>query len=170
MGSGKSHISKLLSKKLGWELIDLDRKIISKNKMPITEIFKNKGEIYFRKEEHSILKDILNREKNCIISVGGGTPAYFNNIELLNNQSETIFLRTSVKNLSERLLRQKEKRPLIANISDENLPEFVAKHLFERVHYYNQSKFTVSTDDKDPEEITQEIITLLHAHHLLRPR
>ena len=82
-------------------------------------------------------------------------------MELINQNSESIFLRTSVKNLTERLLKQKHKRPLIANISDQDLPEFIAKHLFERNIFYNKAKYTVNTDDKTPEMIVEELCDLL---------
>ena len=140
MGSGKSHIAKLLSDRLGIKLIDLDKEISKKNKMTIAEMFQKKGEIFFRRQERALLEEIVATEDSCILSLGGGTPAYYNNIELINQNSESIFLRTSVKNLTERLLKQKHKRPLIANISDQDLPEFIAKHLFERNIFYNKAK------------------------------
>ena len=160
MGSGKSHISKVLSQELNLKLIDLDQQISLKNKMTIVEIFEKRGEIYFRKQEREILEEILATQDHIILSVGGGTPAYYNNMEVINQYTESIFLRTSVKNLAERLLKQKQKRPLIAKINDEDLPEFIAKHLFERNHYYSQAKFTVDTDGKDPEQIAGEIAAL----------
>ena len=161
MGSGKSHISKVLCQKMGLKLIDLDKEIFLKNNMSIPEIFEKRGEIYFRKEERALLEEILNTEKNCILSLGGGTPAYYNNMELITQKSESVYLRTSVRTLTERLLKQKQKRPLIAKIPDEDLPEFIAKHLFERQVFYGQAKYTVSTDSKTPEKITDEIIGLL---------
>ncbi len=160
MGSGKSHISKVLSQKLNLKLIDLDKEIILKNNSSIPEIFKKRGEIYFRKEERALLEEILNTQKDCILSLGGGTPCYYNNIELITQKSESFYLRTSVGTLSERLLKQKEKRPLIAKILDEDLPEFIAKHLFERQVYYGQAKHTVTTDATTPEKIVDEIISL----------
>lgn len=160
MGSGKSHISKVLSQKINFKLIDLDRQISVKNKMTIPEIFEKRGEIYFRKQENQILNEILDFTEDIILSVGGGTPAYFNNMEIINQHSESVFLQTSVKTLSERILKQKEKRPLVANIADEDLPEFIAKHLFERNVFYSQAKYKVITDGKSPEEIADEIATL----------
>ena len=154
MGSGKSHISKVLSQKLNLKLFDLDRQISFKNKMTIPEIFEKKGEIYFRKQE------ILRSYDDIILSVGGGTPAYFNNMEIINQYSESVFLQTSVTNLSERIRKQKEKRPLVAKIADEDLPEFIAKHLFERNVFYSQSKHKVITDRKLPDEIATEIAAL----------
>lgn len=160
MGSGKSHISKILSKKNQLKLIDLDKEISLKNEMTISEIFEKKGEIYFRKEEREMLEKILTTEKNCVLSIGGGTPAYYNNMELINQNSESVFLRASVGQLTERLLKRKLKRPLIAKISDEDLPEFVAKHLFERNVFYSQAKFIVDTDNKTPGRVAGEISAL----------
>lgn len=161
MGSGKSHISNILSKKINFKLIDLDKEIISRNKQSVTEIFASKGEIFFRKQEREILEEILASQENTVLSLGGGTPAYYNNMEVINNRSISFYLRLNVKNLAERLSKQKSKRPLIAKISDENLPEFIAKHLFERNPFYNKCQYTIDCDEKTPEEITEEII-----HHL----
>ena len=159
MGSGKSHISKNLSEKINLKKIDLDDAISAKLQCSIPEIFEKKGEIYFRKEEKLVLEEILKNENSAIISLGGGTPVYYNNMEVINENSVSIFLRTSVKTLSERLLKEKNSRPLIARISDENLPEFIAKHLFERNVFYNQAQIVIDTDGKSVEEITDEIIS-----------
>ena len=164
MGCGKSHISKVLSEKLKLKIIDLDREIILKNNSTVSEIFENRGEIYFRKEEHQMLKKFLNEEKDCILSLGGGTPAYYDNMQMITEYTESIYLRASVPTLVTRLLKQKQKRPLIARIPDSDLPEFIAKHLFERQTYYGQAKYTVVTDGKTPEEISGEIAALLNPH------
>lgn len=161
MGSGKSHISKLLSQKINFKLIDLDQQIILKHQKKISEIFAERGEIFFRKEEKSILEEILKLDDNIVLSLGGGTPVYYNNMELINQKSKSVFLQASVGTLAERLLRQKAKRPLIARLSDEELPEFIAKHLFERNTFYSQANFTINTNNKSPEEIVDEIIATL---------
>lgn len=161
MGSGKSHISKLLSQKINFKLIDLDQQIILKHQKKISEIFAELGEIFFRKEEKSILEEILKLDDNIVLSLGGGTPVYYNNMELINQKSKSVFLQASVGTLAERLLRQKAKRPLIARLSDEELPEFIAKHLFERNTFYSQANYTINTNNKSPEEIVDEIITTL---------
>lgn len=161
MGSGKSHISKLLSQKINFKLIDLDQQIILKHQKKISEIFAERGEIFFRKEEKSILEEILKLDDNIVLSLGGGTPVYYNNMELINQKSKSVFLQASVGTLTERLLRQKAKRPLIARLSDEELPEFIAKHLFERNTFYSQANYTINTNNKSPEDIVDEIISTL---------
>jgi len=162
MGSGKSHISKILSDKINFKLIDLDKEISWQNKLTIPEIFEKKGEIYFRKLERETLEEILATQENIVLSLGGGTPAYYNNMEIINHNSESIFLRASISTLVERLSKQKEKRPLIAKITDEDLPEFIAKHLFERNIFYSKAQFSISTDNKTPEDIVKEITEKLY--------
>ncbi|MGV4415335.1 shikimate kinase [Chryseobacterium sp. T1] len=161
MGSGKSHISKLLSQKINYKLIDLDHEIILKHQLKISEIFEQKGELFFRKEEKLILDEILDQEKDVILSLGGGTPVYYDNMENINRYSTSIFLQASVPTLTERLLKQKNKRPLIARLTDADLPEFIAKHLFERNVYYSKSQFSVNTNERTPEDIVAEIIDIL---------
>lgn len=161
MGSGKSHISKNLSKKLNLPLIDLDQKISDEHQLTVAEIFQNRGEIFFRKEEKRILESILNDEQNGILSLGGGTPVYYDNMEIINQKSKSIFLRASVRTLTERVLLQKDTRPLIAKLDDHDIPEFIAKHLFERNPFYSKAHFTVDTDSKTAGEISEEIISLL---------
>ncbi|KFF00085.1 shikimate kinase [Chryseobacterium formosense] len=162
MGSGKSHISKILSDKINFKLIDLDKEISWRNKLTIPEIFEKKGEIYFRKLERETLEEILATQENIVLSLGGGTPAYYNNMEIINHNSKSIFLRASISTLVERLSKQKEKRPLIAKITDEDLPEFIAKHLFERNIFYSKAQFSISTDNKTPEDIVKEITEKLY--------
>jgi len=162
MGCGKSHVSKILSEKINFRLIDLDKEISRRNKLTIPEIFEKKGEIYFRKLEREALEEILATEENIVLSLGGGTPVYYNNMEIINHNSKSIFLRASVATLSERLSKQKEKRPLIAHISDEDLPEFIAKHLFERNAFYSKAQFSVVTDSRTPEDIVNEITEKLY--------
>lgn len=161
MGSGKTHISKNLSEKTNYKLIDLDEEIIRKNQKSISEIFADRGEIYFRKQEKEILDEILAKSEDIILSLGGGTPAYYNNMEMIKKKSTSIYLRANISTLTERILKEKEKRPLIAKISEEDLPEYIAKHLFERNFFYNQAQFTISTDAKSAEEIVNEIERLV---------
>ena len=157
MGSGKSHVAKVLSQKLQLKIIDLDKEISLKNKLSIPEIFAQKGEIYFRKQEKETLEQILASNTSGILSVGGGTPCFYNNMETITQHSESFFLRTSVNTLATRLIPQKNKRPLIAHIQDDDLPEFIAKHLFERNAFYGKARFTIDTDGKNAEQVADEI-------------
>ena len=162
MGSGKSTIAKLLSKSMHYEFLDLDEIIEKEQNASVSAIFERKGEVYFRKLEHEVLKRILQSESNMVLSLGGGTPCFSNNQELLKQEDiDTIYLKTSIDKLYERLRTQKANRPLIANKSEDEMKEFIAKHLFERSFYYNQAKYIVTTDDKSPQETVLEIQSLL---------
>jgi len=97
MGSGKSHVSKNLSKKLNFPLIDLDQRISEEHLLSIPEIFQKKGEIFFRKEEKRILETILNEEKDIILSLGGGTPVYYNNMDLINENIPPSFCKNAYR-------------------------------------------------------------------------
>ena len=159
MGSGKTLVSKELSVLNNFKIFDLDTEISKQNNRSITEIFKEKGEIFFRKTEKEVLEKILSTEKNIILSLGGGTPCYYNNIDSINEKTISVFLKTNVKTLAQRLSSEKDKRPLIQNISNEDLPEFIAKHLFERNPFYNQAKIIINTDNLSAREIAEEILT-----------
>jgi len=158
MGSGKSTIAHKLSEVLNLKMIDLDEYIVEKEGVNIPEIFKKKGEIYFRKLETKALEEIIQSEKNYVLSVGGGTPCYGKNIELIIKNGISFYLKASIQTLNARLLKEKNSRPLIKNIQDQDLLEFIAKHLFERNPIYEKTSHTIKIDGKDVQEIVEEII------------
>ncbi|WP_299052534.1 shikimate kinase [uncultured Polaribacter sp.] len=163
MTSGKSSIGKQLSKNLSMKFLDLDDYIVEKEKMPITEIFSSKGEIYFRLIENTYLKEVLAKEEDFILSLGGGTPCYANNMEAINKgKTKSVYLKATNQTLIDRLILKKSTRPIIANLSDDQIPEFVAKHLFERRFYYEQAKYTLNVDDKTIKKVSEEIEMLLY--------
>ena len=162
MASGKTTIGKALAEKIDFQFIDLDQYIENKEDMSVSEIFSTKGEIYFRKIETKYLIELIDKDEKSIISLGGGTPCYGDNLELLLNANNalSIYLKASLKELVRRLSIDKNSRPLIAHLkTEEALLEFVGKHLFERSNYYNQASRTVQIDDKTIEIIVEEIIS-----------
>lgn len=163
MASGKSVIAKYLSKKVGVKNIDLDHYIEQQEGQTIQDIFKNKGEIYFRIIENKYLKELLEEDNDVIIAVGGGTPCYANNIQLIKEKANSIYLKASIATLLERLLQDQNKRPLVKDIAKEDLAEFIAKHLFERNDYYDKADQMVLVDNKNMEQITDEIIKKVYS-------
>lgn len=159
MGSGKSVIAKKLSKKLKLNVLDIDNLIEIKTQMSIKDVFFKKGELYFRKIENQVFNEILDSNENFILSTGGGTPCYFNNHERLID-FESVYLRASVDTLFERLNKEKSKRPIIEKLNDEDLKDFIGKHLFERSYFYNQAKYKIDVNDKSISKIVNEIISL----------
>ena len=162
MGCGKSTIAQKLSGMIGTPYIDLDDYIEKKAKMSIKEIFENKGEIHFRKLEHTYFVELLNSPEEIIIGLGGGTPCYANNHELLiGDDIISIYLKASIETLFNRLAPNKSKRPLIADKSEEEMKEFIAKHLFDRSFYYNHAQHKVNVDGKSVEGTVNDILNIL---------
>ena len=162
MGCGKSTIANRLSKITNIPFVDLDKSIEERTNLSINEIFEQHGEIHFRKLEREVFIDLLNAPDNLIIGLGGGTPCYANNHELLKGENiVSIYLKASVDTLFERLVSNKSKRPLIANKTDDEMKEFIAKHLFDRSFYYNQAQHKLVIDGKTKDETTQDILALL---------
>lgn len=162
MGSGKSTIANSLSNSIQIPFVDLDHYIEKKADSNIKAIFENHGEIYFRKLEHECFLELLNNQDDLIIGLGGGTPCYANNHELLKGENRTsIYLKASIDTLFDRLVLEKEKRPLIATKTNEEMREFIAIHLFERSYYYNKAQYTVSVDNQSIEQIVIQIEKVL---------
>jgi shikimate kinase len=161
MASGKTSIGKKLAKKLDYNFLDLDDYIEEKEKLSVSDVFKEKGEIYFRKQEALYLNQLLKSENNTVLSVGGGTPCYSGNMALIlaSEQVKSIYLKASLSTLANKLLRKKAKRPLIAHVETiEEMTEFVGKHLFERVQFYNQAEIKVSIDGITKDEVVENIV------------
>ena len=159
MASGKSTIGKKLAKKHKIPFVDLDNYIVEKEKQNIDEIFKKKGEIYFRKKETQYLTELLESKEDIILALGGGTPCYGVNMDLINNNASSFYLKASIQDIYTKLSKpkSKKKRPLVAAIANENLKEFIAKHLFERAPYYERATFTISITNKSKKELVKEI-------------
>mgnify|MGYP002136195874 CR=1 FL=1 len=162
MGCGKSTIAEKLSSLIQIPFVDLDKSIETKAEMTISQIFESFGEVYFRKLEHDVFVELLAAPENQIIGLGGGTPCYANNHELLNGDNVlSIYLKASVETLVKRLFTNRSKRPLIANKTEDELKEFIAKHLFDRSYYYNQAQYKVIIDNKTKDQTAEEIYKIL---------
>jgi shikimate kinase len=160
MASGKSYVGHKLAQILDYKFIDLDAYIELKEQKSIAKIFKTNGEIYFRKVEHLYLKELLSLEQNCILSLGGGTPCYADNMEMLlsNGTVKTVYLNVSIPIVVKRLINETSKRPLISHLKTEGaITEFVGKHLFERRQFYNQAALNVDAN-KEAELVVEAII------------
>lgn len=163
MASGKSSIGKILAQKLDILFIDLDNYIEKKENLSISELFKTKGEIYFRKKETYYLQKLLKKDGDFILALGGGTPCYGNNMDLVNQFDASIYLKSSLQQTFLTLSKEENKksRPLIASISNDDLKEFIAKHLFERAPYYEKAMHHVLIDNKKMDQIAEEILLVV---------
>ncbi len=161
MGAGKSSIGKKLAVQLGLDYYDLDTELEKDSGYTITETIFNKGELFFRQKEKKKLDELLARD-NFVLSCGGGTPCYYDNMERINQHSISVYLRYTVAVLYERLEGKQAERPLIAHLEGAQLKEYIGKHLFERGGFYEKAIFTIAGDDKSEDQILTEIISLIN--------
>jgi len=141
MGVGKSSLARKLASKLGIKYIDTDIYIEQKYHAPVSDIIYSSGIDAFRKIEQQALKEIINFD-NCIIATGGGLPCCFNNMELINKNAHSIYLKYPVDVIFYRLKRAKTIRPLVKGLNDEELMYFIIKTLAEREPYYSMADYT----------------------------
>lgn len=160
MGSGKSHWGRLLSSKLGIRFFDLDEQITEQAGKSIPQLFAEEGEERFRLLEKEVLHIITESHDRFIMACGGGTPCYFNNIEYMNTAGTTVWINTPPETLFTRLIREKENRPLIKNLSDDQLRGFISKKFSDRRIYYEQAELVV---DEEPVHLDKLIETIFHA-------
>ena len=164
MGCGKSSIGKKLSQKLNVKFVDLDSVIEKKYSNSISKIFNDLGEIKFRSIENSELNSVLSNYKKCVLSLGGGTPCYHDNMRLiLSYTTNVFFIDVNSEILSERLFKKKEKRPLISSIDTiEEMKQFINKHYFERRPFYSMATHSITSNRNDSENVVKEILSLLN--------
>lgn len=146
MGSGKSHWGKIWADVSGIPFIDLDTRIEKATGMLIADLFEKEGEDHFRKQEALQL-----RETGCtpkaIISTGGGTPCYYENMGWMNRNGVTLFLQASPAYILSKVMLEKEKRPLLKKLNDAELLFFIEKTLEDRMPYYMQAQYTISCEN-----------------------
>jgi len=156
MGSGKSTTARRLSHKLGLNYVDTDLEFEKKFKINIRDFFNKYDEKAFRLLEHQLLKSLLERD-DYIISLGGGTACYHNNMELVLDNGLVIYLKMSVGALVNRLSHSKRARPLISDIHTDELYDFISWHLKERAQYYEKAHMVVEACNMDISNLIEHI-------------
>lgn len=162
MGSGKTTIGKHLASSLGFKFIDLDDYIEELEEQTISDLFENEGEAYFRILETQALKDLL-YQNNVVISLGGGTPCFYDNMTLINNTGTSIYLKVSIDKIIERLRNETTHRPILAHAkTQEELESEISHKLSLRKDFYEQAHFTIDAD-QEVEMISSNIIGQLNS-------
>ena len=163
MGCGKTILGKALASQVNYPFLDLDKKIEEYENKSIHKIFELKGELYFRQIERKVLLELINSSIPKIISLGGGAPCYFTNMnDIVNSSHQSIYFHASVDNLVNKLYNNSQTRPLISHIKNKiDLKEFISKHLFERSLFYEKATIKISVDNKSIPEIIGEILLSL---------
>ena len=160
MGSGKTHWGRQLSQKLDIPFFDLDEQIISHEGKEINEIFTQSGEEYFRLLEKDTLHIITESHDSFVMACGGGTPCYFNNIEYMNQSGTSVWINTPTETLLKRLVVEKSKRPLIRELDNDQLRNFIGKKYADRRIYYEQADVIM---DDEPLQLDKLIEMIFHA-------
>ena len=140
MGSGKTTVGKALSKETGMMFYDLDWYIESRMRKTVSQIFAEKGEEGFRQIEYNMLHEVAEFE-DVIISCGGGTPCFFDNMDYLNQQGDVVYLKATPETLYKHLLMAKVERPLLKGKTKEELLEFIKTQLSTREAFYNKARY-----------------------------
>jgi len=160
MGVGKSTIAKKIAAKVNRKFIDTDKIIERIEKKTINNIFKEKGEEYFREVEKKTLRKI---KKNQIVACGGGTPIFNNNMEYINKTGISIYLKDSINSLLNKLKKTQNKRPLIKKLNRSELKKYIELELIEREKIYKTATYTINIQNKSAQEILREINPLINS-------
>lgn len=156
MGCGKSTFGRKLAKQLGWDFVDLDDYIEEQESSTISDIFSKYGEAYFRKLESEALKS-SEGWGNTIVSTGGGTPCFNNNISLINKLGLSVYIKLAPEVLQARLEGEKNKRPLLADLDNEKLLEFITNKLLERSSDYEKSSIVFDYSDAEEPKFVESL-------------
>ena len=163
MGCGKSTIGRLLAKDLALPYIDLDDYLRKIHGRSVTNLFIEYGEIGFRKLEKTALEDLLVSAQASVLSLGGGTPCYGDNMQsVIQSTPHTFYLSPTISILCDRLYFEKDNRPIISHLATEDeLQDFIAKHIFERKQFYEQANHHLYLRYEKPQELVNQIIKKL---------
>lgn len=157
MASGKSSFGQLLAGQIGYEFVDLDLVFEQRFRISIADFFQKYDEQAFRQIEHTLLLDTEKLE-NTVISTGGGTPCYFDNLKIIKSLGCSVYLKWGVSALAERLKVARKKRPLVKHVPTEELESKISDHLSERDFYYRQADLTVQCENAATEQLILQII------------
>ena len=157
MASGKSRLGKHLALKLGFTFIDIDTVFEERFRISIPDFFEKYDEAAFRQIERLLLLETT-REDNVVVSTGGGTPCFFDNLHIIKKAGFSVYLQWEIPALVERLRQAKRKRPLLKDIHEKHLENKIRDHLGERNVFYSQADLTVKADNESLENIIEQIV------------
>lgn len=156
-GSGKSTFGKVLSQKIGRQFFDMDEQLERMIGMSIHQMFLEIGEDYFREAEQKVLQMLIRLNEPAVIATGGGTPCFYDNMEMMNKSGVTIFLNTPLDVITERVGAKKDVRPLVDKMSKDALQKEITEMHEMRSRYYNKASFA---SDSNMEEILHFLSTV----------
>lgn len=157
MGAGKTTIGKALANELGVPFYDLDWYIETRMRRTIKQIFDEKGEEGFRRIEHNMLHEVAEFE-NVVVSCGGGTPCFFDNIDYMNSQAQVVYLKATPEVLYAHLQMGRRIRPLLLDKTPDEVKAFIVEQLAYREQFYSKAKYTLDVNLLDNFEKIQTTI------------
>ena len=160
MGSGKTTAGRSLAEKLNFQFIDMDIFIENRQRKTVSEIFSQNGEEDFRIIEHKALQELSSFE-NVVVSTGGGTPCFHNNMDLMNKSGFTVYLEVTPEELMKRLQNGINKRPLLKNKTTEERLYFITENMKKRDLYYTQAKLILDAEGNNIDHIVDNLISCL---------
>ena len=158
-GAGKTTVGKALAKHLQYDFLDLDREVETFFRISIPDFIQKYGERAFRQCEYRVLKECLlqDRERNIVLSTGGGTPCYNEAMDFINQHATAVYIKMSKASLHNRLSHAKKKRPLIQQYDSEGLMEYIETTLAIREPIYEQAALVVKGESIDVQELAERI-------------
>lgn len=157
MGAGKSTIGKRLARKLDLPFIDLDDAFEEKYHYSIPNFFDHFGEDKFRDFEQELLKEVIEDNQDVVISTGGGTACYFDNMDLMNEAGLSVYLKMSPMSISHRLKMARKLRPVIREVHHDDMLEFIEEQLSIRGKYYDKAQLIVKGENFNLENLIKQI-------------
>ena len=159
MGCGKSTIGKKLARRTGWQVMDTDREVESREGASVNDIFGYEGEEYFRRCEREVLDSLISGSNKAVISTGGGLPLWSDNMERMNSAGVTIYLKRSAESIASRLSPYgRQRRPKLRGLSDEELILFMRENMKEREPYYLKAHLVLECDGCHDDDIVEQIL------------
>ncbi len=156
MGAGKTTAARRLAQRMGWEVVDTDALFEEKYKISVNDFFNKYDEPLYRKLESEVLKATESLD-HVVVSTGGGTACFFDNMDWMNQHGLTVFLRISPQAAVDRVIHSRHKRPLVEGKSEEELTEFVSRHYASRLPFYEQARIIVKSEDLDLDALIRQI-------------
>jgi len=157
MGSGKTSTGKKLAHLLHFDFFDTDAEIERATGKSVLQIFETEGESSFREKEQAVIAELAEKT-NVVVSAGGGSPCFFDNMQRMNNAGLTIYLKANPKMLKQRVIKRKSQRPLLKNTPDDQLEAHIAHLLRQREPYYQKCQITVEAFNSTAKKLL-EVIT-----------
>ncbi len=160
MGSGKTTVGRRLAKHMDYEFVDIDQLFEKRYRLSVSAFFEKYDENAFRQIEKELIEEVSTSSK-LVISTGGGAPCFFENLEMMKKTGVVVYLQMAVKSLVDRLSNAKKIRPILKNLSGDELYSFIENQLSDRELFYNQANITMQGESLNINTLAEAIRLLL---------